>query len=139
MKFHKTIPTFLLGALAAFCGISCLVTGMRFEGISIFKVAISCLLSAGIATAFAGRKWFWAIPGGFLLLLLRLWRKGALVLSLEAFLYQISSLYDMGYGTGVIRWSKEPLKEEMALLVFCLLGALLAIIFCRRLLKRKGS
>ena len=138
VKLNKKIPAFLLGALAAFCGISCLVTGMRFEGISIFKVALTCISSAAIATILADRKWFWALPGGFILLLIRLWRKGSLKLSLEAFLYQISSLYDMGYGTGVIRWSKELLRNEMALPVFCLLGALLSLIFCRSLLKRKG-
>ena len=138
MKLNKKIPAFLLGAIAAFCGISCLVTGMRFEGISIFKVALVCLVSAGITTALADSKWFWAIPGGFLLLLLRLWRKGSLELSLESFLYQISSLYDLGYGTGIIRWSEKLPKNETALLFFCLLGALVALIFCRSLLKRKG-
>ena len=138
MKLNKKIPAFLLGAAAAFFGISCLVTGMRFEGISIFKVALVCLVSAGITTALADSKWFWAIPGGFLLLVLRFWGKGSLLLSLEAFLYQLSSLYHLGYGTGIIRWSEELPKNETALLVFCLLGALMALVFCRTFLRGKG-
>ena len=128
----------VLSFAAAYCGLGCLMTGMGFSNIPMFYVGAACALSAAVTAFTADRKWFIAIPAAFVFLCLRLWQKGSLELSLEAFLHCISNQYHFGYGWGVIRWSGETLRPDMASLALCLLGAFLAMGICHSFLKSRG-
>ena len=128
----------LLGFLGSYGGIGCIVTGLRFESISLTVIAIFCFITALITAALAGRKLLWVAAAGFFLAGLWSWQYGSLELSLERFLNHISRLYDMGYGWGVIRWSAEPLTAGMAQPVLCALGILLALGICWSFLRCKG-
>ena len=134
----KCLTALLLSAVAAFCGICCLITGMGLWKVAIFPVAVACAAAAALTAFTAHRKWFVAVPGSFLLLCLRLWRKGALELSLEALLGRISFLYNQGYGWGVIRWTDEVLLPDTAQLALCLLGAWLAMGICWSYIRFRG-
>ncbi len=127
----------LLGFMGSFGGIGCIVTGLRFTDISLTAIAIFCLVTAVITTAIAGRKLLGVAVAGFLIAGLWSWQKGSLDLSLEAFLNQISRLYDQGYGWGVIRWSTETLTADMAQPVLCALGVLTALGICWSFLRCK--
>ena len=136
---EKRLAALLLGIVGAFCGIGCLVTGMGFWKVSMFPVALCCMAAAIVTAAAAKRKWFVAVPAALALVCLRLWRKGTLELSMEAFLGRISFLYDMGYGCGIIRWTNEVLLPDMSQLVLCLLGAWLAMGICWSYIRCKGT
>lgn len=129
---------FLLGFLGSFGGIGSIVTGLRFEKISLPTVAFFCIVAAVVTAVFAGRKLLAVAAAGFLLASLWSWLKGALNLSLEAFLNHISRLYDLGYGWGTIRWSTAPLDSGMAQPVLCALGILSALGIGWSFLRCKG-
>lgn len=137
-KKQTRLAALVLSFAAAYSGMGCLMTGMGFLDMPMFYVAAACALAAAVTAFTADRKWFIAIPAAYLLLCVRLWRKGNLELSLESFLSKISALYNSGYGWGIIRWSSEILHRDMSLLVLCLLGAWLAMGICHSFLKGKG-
>ncbi len=137
-KKAARVAGFLLGFLGSFGGIGCIVTGLRFEGISLLTIAVFCFITALITAVLAGRKLLGVAVAGFLLAGLWSWQKGSLNVSLEAFLHHISRLYDMGYGWGVIRWSNNPLSVNMAQPVLCALGILTALGICWSFLRCKG-
>ncbi len=135
----KRLTALVLAIVGSFCGMGCLITGMGFWKVAIFPVAAACVIGAVLTGFTADRKWFGAVPGIFLLLCIRLWRKGQLEVSLEAFLGRVSLLYDMGYGWGIIRWTDEVLLPDSAQLALCLLGAWLAMGICWSYLRCKGT
>lgn len=137
-KRQRRLSALIFGAIAAFGGIGCMVTGLRFDGISMVTVAIVCVLTAAVCAATAGRKLFPVVPAVLVFACLWLWQKGTLALSTEALLNHISHLYDLGYGWGVIRWSKEAVSADMAQLALCLLGALIALGVSWSFLRCKG-
>lgn len=117
----------LLGVLSAFGGMGALATGMRFVEISLWTVLLVCVAGSVLVAAMAGRKLFAAVPVAFLAGCVWLWYRGALEPAAEAFLTQISTLYDMGYGWGVIHWMEEAPEPQAATLMFCLLGFLVSM------------
>ena len=128
----------LMGFLCGLGGIGCIITGMRFGGVSMFPVAVFCLGAAIVAAAFTGRKPMPIIVGACFAAVLLLWKKAGLERSSEAFLNHISHLYHLGYGWGVIRWSAAPLSADMAQPIACLLGALLSFGTCWSFIRCKG-
>jgi len=141
MKLEKNQArpaAFLLGFFASFGGIGCLVTGMRFDGVSMVTVAVVCAIAAAVCALTAGHQYFPLIPAVSVLVCLWLWHKGSLNRSTEAFLSHISRLYDSGYGWGVIRWSAEALSVDMAQQALCVLGVLICLGVCWSFLKCKG-
>lgn len=137
-KYTTRLAAAAFGFFAAFGGIGCIVTGMRFTGISMFPVAVVCAIAAAVFALTAGHRLFPAVPGVLLLIGWRLWSKGQLALSAEALVSQISRLYDAGYGWGVIRWSNEPLPTGIAQLALCALGVLIALGVCWSFIKSKS-
>ena len=125
-KRNNRLTAGILGSLAAFGGIGCMVTGLYFDKISMAVVAIVCVLAGAVCAATAGRRLFLIVPALLALVCLGAWFKGTLALSAEALLNHISHLYDLGYGWGIIRWSEKPLSPDMAQSALCILGILLA-------------
>lgn len=128
----------VLGFFAAFGGIGCIVTGIGFPGVSMGAVAVTCAMAAAAAALTADRKWFGLFPGGLLVLGWLLWKNGGLNASVEALLSRITTMYDAGYGWGVIRWSPSALEPAFAQMAFRFLGAFLALGICRSFLQGKG-
>lgn len=126
-KRNNCLTAGILGALAAFGGIGCMVTGLHIDQISMAAVASVCILAAAACAATAGRRLFPIVPALLTVICLGSWLKGTLELSAEALLNHISYLYDLGYGWGVIRWSNEHLSVDMAQQALCILGALTAM------------
>lgn len=137
-KLQARLAAGIFGFLGAFGGIGSIVTGMRFEGVSMVTVAILCVITAAVCSSLVGRKSFLAVPAVLVFIILRLWYVGSLNLSAEAFLYHITHLYDMGYGWGTIRWSGEHLSTDMAQPALCLLGVLITIGIVWSFFKCKG-
>lgn len=137
-KFTK-LAALILSFAAVYSGMGCLMTAMGFWQVPMFPVAAAIALAAALTVFTAEKKWFPAIPAAFLLLCVRLWRKGPLEISLEAFLGRISFLYHSGYGWGIIRWTDEVLLPNSSQLALCLLGAWLAIAIGWSFLRCKGT
>lgn len=129
---------FLFGALGSVSGICCLVTGMRLEGVSLFVIALCCVITALITALLRGRKLLGMAVLGFSLAVVWSWYRGGLQVSVEALLNHISRLYDMGYSWGVIRWSEEPLTTKMAQPALCVLGVFTAMGICHSFLRCRG-
>lgn len=136
-KFDR-LAAGLLGFFAAFGGIGCIVTGIGFPGVSMGAVAVTCAMAAAAAALTADRKWFGFLPGGLLILGWLLWKNGGLNTSVEALLARITTMYDSGYGWGVIRWSPTALEPAFAQMAFRFLGAFLAFGICWSFLQSKG-
>lgn len=136
-KFDR-LAAGLLGFFAAFGGIGCIVTGIGFPGVSMSAIAVTCAMAAAAAALTADRKWFGLLPGGLLILGWLLWKNGNLNTSVEALLWRITTMYDSGYGCGVIRWSIEALEPADAQMAFRFLGAFLAFGICWGFLQCKG-
>lgn len=136
-KFDR-LSAGVLGFFAAFGGIGCIVTGIGFPGVSMGAVAVSCAVVAAIAALCAGRKWFGLFPGALLILGWLLWKNGSLNTSMEALLSRITTMYDAGYGWGVIRWSPTALEPAFAQMAFRFLGSFIALGICWSFLQTKG-
>lgn len=132
---HARILGLFIGFAGSLGGIGCIVTGLRFDEVSITAVAVFCLAAAVIAATLTGRRLLPFAVAGFFLAGLWSWWKGGLALSAEAFLNHISYLYNHGYGWGIIRWSTQPLAANMAQPILCALGILLALGICWSFLK----
>ena len=93
----------------------------------VVTVLLVTLVGSAVFVLLADRKLFFAVPLLFLVGCVLLWQYGSLEIAAEAFLYQITSLYDMGYGWGVIRWLDTPLDPPAATRMFCVLGLLVSL------------
>ncbi len=136
-KFDR-LAAGLFGFFAAFGGIGCIVSGIGFPGVSMGAVAVTCAIAAAAAALSAGRKWSGLLPGGLLILGWLLWKNGNLNTSTEALLWRITTMYDSGYGWGVIRWSFTALEPAFAQMAFRFLGSFLALGICWGFLQCKG-
>lgn len=117
----------LLAFLISFGGLTCVATGFSLPGIDLMAAAVCCLLTALI---FAGciRLRLGLIPLCVSALLLGyLWQKGPLRDSMETLLFQITDLYDRGYGWGIIRWSDRELTNG-ALALYVLGSGMAAVL-----------
>lgn len=79
-------------------------------------------------------------PGCFALALGYFWRNGALEYSVESLLYRLSKQYHQGYGWGILHWTGRVAEqmEQTLPLVLCLLGALIGMLLCRGICRRKS-
>ena len=130
---HKTLWDFslgaVLGALLGMSAVGCLVTAFDLS-VSMWGIGICCLFCAVAASFFFVKK-LPAVP--FLLLgvaVLWLLIDGTLLVSVEGLLYRLSSVYDKGYGWGVLQWSgmvPEALEQAVPAVLY-LLGCLVTLL-----------
>lgn len=129
MKHEKWLTPLwaaVLAFLAALGGAGCLVTGFAIENVSAQAVVAVCVAGAVIFSLCCYRKVGWAplcllaLLGGYL------WRKGPLEQSVEALLYHITTLYDCGYGWGVVWWTGQDPAPVDTTLALCTVGLLVA-------------
>lgn len=136
-KWVSALWAALIAFLAALGGVGCMVTGFKIEGISLVWVIVSCALGAAVFSLCFSRRVAWFPMGGMALLGGYLWRKGLLSESVEGLVFHISSLYDSGYGWGILQWTDmDPTQADMTLSL-CVVGLIVAVavtwtVVCRR-------
>ena len=122
VRIFDRIIAALLGVLAAFGGMGVIATGMRFHEISITPLLLIFTFGCLVFALLAGTKLFPVIPVLMALGCLLLWHWGILEPAAESFLHQLSSIYDMGYHCGIIRWTDIPIVQSNSLWIFGILG-----------------
>jgi len=107
-----------LSTAAVTGGIGCLMSGMLIEGNLLLVAAVAMVTALIGGFCFQRRLSF--LPAAVLGALgLALWLLGPLNRSSEYLIWYISSLYDAGYGCGVVRWSQESILHASSTLALC--------------------
>ena len=130
--------TMLWAAVLAFaisCGsVGCLTTGMRMECAPLLLCCAIGSLFWVVCLRFrltVGALCMVALAGGYL------WRKGALDLSAEVLLSNITTLYDQGYGWGIVRWTDADLTQADPSLALCVIALLVALAVAAAVMRRQ--
>lgn len=116
--------SFAVSAATTFC----LVTAFQLR-VDTGLLLCTCVLTSLISSV------CYSLPLGLVPLgvgaaiLGRLWHKGILEASAEAFLNRLSRQYDQAYGWGIVRWSFRTADEMEPDIVFilCILGGIIAM------------
>lgn len=128
----------VLSTAAVTGSIGCLVSGMDLAG-NLLLVALVAAVTA-IAGGFCFQRRLSYGPAGFLGALgLILWILGPLNRSTEYVFWTISSLYDMGYGWGILRWSQESLQTANSTLALCYAASWLSLAVTWSVIKPKRN
>lgn len=127
MKTERRFTMLWAAALAfliSFGSIGCLTTGMRMECTHLLLCCAAGSIFWVLCLRFrltVGALCIGALAGGYL------WRQGALSLSAEALIANVTTLYDMGYGTGILRWSDADLTVADPSLALCILALTISL------------
>lgn len=128
----------VLATVAVTGGIGCLMSGMLIEG-SLSLVAAVAMITALIG-GFCFQRRLWYLPVAVLTALgLVLWLLGPLNRSAEYLVWYISSLYDAGYGCGVVRWSQGSILHAGSTLALCYGAGWLSLAVTRSIVKSKRN
>lgn len=141
MKLEKWITCLesaLLAFLIGYGGCACLVSGFTLRA-DLGTLALWCGSLAIIASVCF--RWKLApVPLGALALLAGyLWHKGVLSLSTEALLYRLTSLYNTGYGTGILRWSDLPVQDADVTAALCAIASLSILLTVRTVCRSRRA
>ena len=138
-KLQTLAAAVVLSTVAAVGGIGCLMSGMLIEGdlVAVGLIAAATALVGGFCFQ---RRLSW-LPGTLLGIVgLTLWILGPLNRSAEHLLHYISSLYNAGYGWGILRWSQGSLLRESSALVLCYGASWLSLaVTCAAVKPRRGA
>jgi len=137
-KLLTLVTGVVLTTVAVSCGIGCLISGMLLEG-SILPVVLVAMLSS-LFSGFCLQRRLSYVPAMVLGAAgLLLWFFGPLNRSAEYLIWYISSLYDVGYGWGIVRWSQEDLLHASSTVALCYGASWLALAVVRSVVKQKSS
>ena len=110
-RFLNSLVAVFLTFLALWGSLGCLATGMDL-GHEPADLLMGCLLIA-LCCGFLLDSKLWLLPVCLAALLVGYWwQEGALRLAFEGMLYEISDLYDRGYGWGILQWSDRHLLPQ---------------------------
>jgi hypothetical protein len=128
----------VLSVLAVTGGVGCLMSGMLIEG-NLALVAVVAMVTA-LVGGFCFQRRLSYVPVMFLGILgVLLWVLGPLNRSTEHLLWYISSLYDVGYGCGVLRWTQGSLLNASSTLALCYGASWLSLAVTRCVVKQKRN
>ncbi len=137
-KIYQALWAAALGFALAFGSLGCLATGMGLLcGRELVSLAIFCALCAA---ALAAMNLLRAAPWLFVTIPLALvwrWFYGSLEASVERLVYEITTIYNKGYGWSVLSWTEHPTAGAM-LPAFRALAAVQLLIVCYAV-SRRGS
>ena len=110
-KWKNAAVAAVLTFLAAYGGIGCMVSGLELEA-DMTVLAVGCAIMAiTFCACFSTRLAL--LPICLAALLVGYWwKEGTLRLSMESLIYQISALYDQGYGWGLLQWTERNLLPD---------------------------
>ncbi len=128
----------VLSTVAVTGGIGCLISGMLIEG-SLLLVAAVAMITALLGGFCLQRRLSFAPAVALGVLGLLLWILGPLNRSTEYLVWYISSLYDAGYGCGVVRWSEESIINAGSTLALCYGASWLSLAVTRSIVKQKRN
>lgn len=128
----------LLTLLALLGGLGCLVTAMELP-VQPMDLLLGCLLLA-LVCAFLLEGRYWLVPVCLGALLLGYWwQEGTLRLAFESLLYQISDLYDKGYGWGILQWTdRHELPDDVTPALLAIAAPIAAAVSLTTLKGRLG-
>lgn len=129
----------VLSVLIALSGLACLATGFTLQPINWITLFFAlCLIAVVCVFSFRSLKTLLTVGVCALMVLwFSLSKAGSLMLSLEKLLYRISSIYDLGYRWGYIRWSEENLTAVSLTPAMILLGGIIVAMVCFTVCRRK--
>lgn len=138
---HKLWTLFtgvVLAVLAVIGGVGCLMSGVLVEG-NLALVAAVAMVTALIGGFFLQRR-FSFVPAVVLGVLgVLLWVLGPLNRSSEHLVWYISSLYDVGYDCGVVRWTNGSLQGASNTLALCYGASWISLAVTRCVVKQKRN
>ena len=127
-----------LATAAVTGGIGGLMSGMLIESNLLLVAAVAMVTS--LVGGFCFQRRLSYVPATVLGVLgLLLWVLGPLNRSCEYLVWYISSLYDAGYGCGILRWSEESLLNGSCTLALCYGAGWLSLAVTRSIVKQKRS
>lgn len=138
-KWIGMLQGFVFGFVLSFTAVASVVTAFDMQ-VNLWTLALVCFAASAVAGLCYTLPLALAPAGAFAVALGYFWQKGSLEMTVESLLYRLSLQYHRGYNWGLIRWSGR-VAEEMELtlpLGLCLLGALLAILVCYSVCRRKS-
>lgn len=110
-KIQTTAVNTLLTFLAVLGGLGCLASGMSLP-VRLPLLVGGCAVMALVFSLFWDTR-LWLLPLCTAALLLGYWwQENTLRLSLESLIYQITDLYDRGYGWGILQWTDRNLLNR---------------------------
>lgn len=142
-RVFQSVWAFLLATAISFCGIGCMVTGLRIDADLGFLFRL-CLTVSLVWTVACQFKW---IPVALLaaaeVWILGDWLLGGNVVpalqdSLEVLVVHITKYYDRGYHWGVVQWS-EVLPQATPDLILGILAGTVALIVSWVISRRKSA
>lgn len=138
-KWILTLQGFVFGFVLSFTAVASVVTAFDMQ-VDLWTLALVCFAASAVASLCYTLPLSLVPAGAFAVALGYFWQKGSLEMTVESLLYRLSLQYHRGYNWGLIRWSGRVAEEmERTLpLGLCLLGALLAILVCYSVCRRKS-
>lgn len=101
----------LLTFLALLGGLGCMASGMDLPA-ELPVLVLGCAVIAVLFSFFWSTR-LWLLPLCLSALLWGYWwQEGSLRLSMEGLIYQITELYDRGYGWGILQWTDRNLLSQ---------------------------
>lgn len=137
-KIYQSIWAAVLAFALVFGSLGCLATGMALlSGKALLSLALWCGFWAAALSAlnlFRGAPWLaLCIP----VILAWRWFFGPLAASAERLVYEITSIYNQGYGWKVLFWTQNPTAASM-MSAFRALAVVLLLPACHAM-TRRGS
>ena len=127
-----------LAVLAVTGGVGCLTSGMLIEGNLALVAAVAAVTA--VIGGFCFQRRLSYMPVALLGVLgVLLWILGPLNRSSEHLLWYISSLYDVGYHCGILRWSQESLQSASSTLALCYGASWISLAVTRCVVKQKRN
>ncbi len=138
-KWILTLQGFGFGFVLSFTAVASIVTAFGMQ-VDLWTLALVCFAASAVASLCYTLPLSLVPAGALAAALGYFWQKGSLEMTAESLLYRLSLQYHRGYNWGLIRWSGRVAEEmEQTLpLGLCLLGAVLAILVCYSLCRRKS-
>lgn len=133
MKLKRWLSCLQSAVLACLLGcssVACLISGFSLQA-DMGELVLWCAGIAILASLCMTAKLALLPLGGLALLCGYLWYRGILSLSVEALLNRISTVYDSGYGIGVVSWSGLPLKDADMTPALCAIATVTVLLTAR--------
>ena len=137
-KLMILVTAVILATAAVIGSFGSLISGTGLEG-ELFLVALVAAVTA-LVGGFCFQRKLSYLPAAVLVALgLLLWVMGPLNRSTEYLVWYLTSLYDVGYGWGVLRWTQVSLLSASGTLAMCYGASWICLAVTRTVVKQKRN